>query len=114
MKNSLLMLLVLALVSFSSQAQSDTKKKSTFKVYGNCGMCKSKIEGAVKGKAGIYVASWDTKSKKMSITYNPKKTTLAAIKQKIADAGYDSESHRAKKATYDKLHGCCKYERPKS
>lgn len=114
MKKSLLMLLVLALVSFSSQAQSETKKKVSFKVYGNCGMCKSKIEAAVTGKAGIYAASWDTKSKKMTVTYNPKKTDLSKIKQKIADVGYDSESHRAKKATYDNLHGCCQYERPKN
>ena len=109
-------MLVMALVSFAGQAQdtdTDTKKKATFKVYGNCGMCKSKIEGAVNGKTGIYKATWDTKSKEMVVFYNPKKTSVPKIKQKIADVGYDSETHRAKKETYDNLHGCCKYDRPK-
>lgn len=108
------MLLVMALMSFTSQAQNtSTKKTSKFKVYGNCGMCKTKIEGAVNGTTGIYKATWDTKSKQMTVTYNPKKTTVSKIKQKIADVGYDSETHRAKKSTYDNLHGCCKYDRPK-
>ena len=109
------MLMAMALISFAGQAQdTSTKKKTTFKVYGNCGMCKDKIEGAVNGKSGIYGATWDVKTKKMTVTYNPEKTTLSKIKQKIADVGYDTESHRAKKATYDNLHGCCKYERPKN
>lgn len=107
------MLMVMALVSFTGQAQTDTKKTSTFKVYGNCGMCKTKIEAAVTGTKGIYKATWDSKTKKMTVVYNPQKKTLAQIKQQIADVGYDTESHRAKKATYDGLHGCCKYERPK-
>jgi periplasmic mercuric ion binding protein len=114
MKKSILMMLVIALVSFTSQAQStSTKKKATFTVYGNCGMCKTKIEGALKGTSGIYKAVWNVDTKKMTVNYNPQKTTLAKIKQRIANVGYDSDSHRAKKATYDKLHGCCKYERPK-
>ena len=108
------MVMVLALISFSGHSQTATKKKTSFKVYGKCGMCKSTIEKSVVGKAGIYSASWDLKTKRMTVTYNPEKTSVSKIKQKIADAGYDKESHRAKKATYDKLHGCCKYERPKS
>ena len=106
------MVMAMALLSFTSQAQSETKKSTTFKVYGNCGMCKTKIEEAVNGTTGIYSATWDTKSKKMTVVYNPTKKTLSEIKQQIADVGYDSESHRAKKETYDGLHGCCKYERP--
>jgi len=115
MKNSILMLMMFALISWSSQAQSTpSKKKTTFTVYGNCGMCKSKIEGALKGASGIYKATWNQETKKMTVAYDANKISLSKIKQKIADAGYDTDSHRAKKATYDKLHGCCKYERPKN
>lgn len=113
MKKSILMILVIILVSFTSQSQEETKKKETFVVYGNCGMCQEKIEGAVKSVPGIYKATWDEFTKKMKVVYNPQKITLAQIKQRIADVGYDTESHRAKKETYDALHSCCKYERPK-
>ena len=34
------------------------------------------------------------------------------FKQQIADAGYDSETHRAKDEVYDNLHFCCQYDRP--
>ena len=42
-----------------------------------------------------------------------RKITLDEIKQKIADVGYDSDTHRAKDAIYAALPGCCQYDRPK-
>jgi periplasmic mercuric ion binding protein len=113
MKKTILVSIVFALVSLTSMAQSESnKKKETFKVFGNCGMCESKIEGAVKDKKGVYSADWNQKSKKMTISYDSKKISLNQLKQLIADAGYDTQSHRAKDKTYNGLHGCCKYDRP--
>ena len=89
-------------------------KTVTFKVYGNCGMCKSKIEGALKGVKGIAAASWDMKKLMMTVTYNPKKIELNDIHKKIAAVGYDTENVKAKTEVYNKLHFCCKYDRPKS
>ena len=113
MKKSLLFFLsVVVLISCSSNGD-EAKKEEKFTVYGNCGMCEKKIEGSLDEVKGVSSADWDVKTDMMTGGCNPKIITLDEIKQKIADVGYDSDSHRAKDAVYDKLHGCCKYDRPK-
>ena len=97
----------------NSHAQTAEKKTETFKVYGNCDMCKETIEGALKKKDGVLKKDWNTKTKMITVTYDPAKITLQQIHQKIADAGYDTDKAKAKDETYNKLHSCCKYERPK-
>ncbi len=85
----------------------------TFKVYGNCGMCKRKIEGALSDVKGIEYANWDMESKAMTVKYEAGAISLDDIKAKIAAVGYDSDTHRAPDEVYNNLHGCCQYERPK-
>ena len=85
----------------------------TFKVYGNCGMCKRKIEGALSDVKGIHYANWDADSKAMTVKYEPGAINTDDIKAKIAAVGYDSDTHRAPDEVYNSLHGCCQYERPK-
>lgn len=95
-----------------SRAGAETKTE-TIKVYGNCNMCKEKIEGSLKKKDGIISKKWDTKTKMLSVTYDPGKITIKQIGEKIAAAGYDNEHAAAKDEVYGKLHHCCQYERPK-
>ena len=94
-------------------AQTPEKKTETFKVYGNCDMCKENIEGALKKKDGILKRSWDTKTKMISVTYDPSKIDLTVIKQKVADVGYDTDEIKAKDEAYNHLHKCCQYDRAK-
>ena len=84
----------------------------TFKVYGNCGMCKRTIEGSLKDQEGIFSADWDTETKMMVVNYNESLISLEDIKKKITSVGYDTEEHRATDESYKGLHGCCQYERP--
>lgn len=109
-------LLFFAFIFPTSQAnaQSPVKKTDTFKVYGNCGMCKETIEGSLKKKDGVEKKEWNVKTKMMTVTYDPAKISLEQIKQKIAGSGYDTDGSTAKDETYNKLHDCCKYERPKN
>lgn len=88
------------------------KKTVTFKVYGNCGMCKRTIEGALEGVKGIKSATWDSAQKMITVTFNPKKIELNDIHKKIAAVGYDTDTVKAKDETYNGLHGCCQYDRP--
>lgn len=88
-------------------AQSTTE---TFKVSGNCGMCKSKIEKAAK-EAGAKDASWDADKQEITVTYKSSSTNTAKIQQKIADAGYDNAGFKANDNAYGKLSACCKYDR---
>ncbi|MGB0931733.1 MAG: heavy-metal-associated domain-containing protein [Chitinophagales bacterium] len=103
------MKVVLASSTENILAKDQTEK---FTVYGNCGMCERTIEGALKDVEGVVAADWDGDTDEMTVTFNPELITLDNIKQKIADVGYDSDTHRASDKVYSNLHGCCQYERP--
>lgn len=110
MKNLFILLCCMAAAQVGMAQSSITE---TFRVYGNCGMCKKKIEGSLKDATSVSVASWDMDAKMMTVTFDPKAITLDDIKSRIAAVGYDSDTHRAKDEVYNNLHGCCKYDRPK-
>ncbi len=88
------------------------KKTETVKVYGNCGMCKTRIEKAAKSVDGVLKAKWDQKAKEITVTYDPAVTNLEDIEREIAAVGHDTADVRAKDETYNELHSCCKYDRP--
>ena len=119
-KNIFLILFATIFLVFTANAQEQNQeahdqtevKKEIFTVYGNCGMCKRTIEGSLKDVQGVTLAEWDKETDQMTVSFNPQKITLDAIKQKIADVGYDSDTHRAENKVYNSLPGCCQYERP--
>lgn len=84
--------------------------KSTFKVWGNCDMCKETIEGSLKVE-GVTKADWNTESKIMTIAYDDKKITLDKIQKNIASVGYDNEAYKGNDDAYKALPECCQYDR---
>ena len=90
-------------------AQSKTVK---FKVYGNCGMCEKRIEKAASSVEGVKKADWDVKTKMIEVQLDSTKTDVHKVHMAIAKAGHDTDMHNAKTEVYDKLPGCCKYDRP--
>ena len=98
----------------NSYAQSNSASKvaatktETLKVSGNCDMCKGRIEKAAK-LDGVSKAEWDTKSKVLSVTYDPAKTNIDQIGKKVAAVGHDNEKVKADDKAYSSLPGCCKY-----
>lgn len=86
-------------------------KSEKFKVYGNCGMCEARIEKAAKAVPGVNSADWDMETKMMEVSFNDSKTDVDKIELAIAGVGHDTENHKAKDSVYDKLPGCCQYER---
>lgn len=104
-------ILSIAVVSlFCVTAANAQAKTETFKVSGNCGMCKNKIEKAAL-EAGAKSASWDADTKVLTVSYKQSGTNTAKIQSKIAEVGYDNEGAKASDESYNKLHGCCKYDR---
>ena len=85
-------------------------KTQTFKVSGDCGMCKKTIETAanIKGSAN---AIWDESKQILSLTFDSTKTSADEVLKRVAYAGYDNEKFLAPDEAYSKLHGCCQYER---
>ena len=85
----------------------------TFTVYGNCGMCKERIEGAVKNEKGVFASDWSEDTKLLTVRYDNKVISLEDIQKRVAAVGHDTDAYRADKNVYKKLHKCCQYERPK-
>ena len=82
----------------------------TFKVWGKCDMCKTRIEKTVRAE-GATNAEWDTKTQMLTVTFDPSKTNKDALSKKLAAVGHDTEKYRAPDDVYAKLPGCCHYER---
>ena len=91
--------------SFAQKATTDS-----IPVSGNCGMCKTKIEKAAR-QAGATDAEWDADRKTLTVKYASSTTNTAKIQNAVAAVGYDTRDVKASDEAYDKLHGCCKYER---
>lgn len=89
------------------------EKTDTFKVYGNCGMCKKRIEKAAK-LDGVVSAVWNVDTKILTVTYDEGKVSNDDLQKKIAAVGHDTEKYTAEDKVYEKLPGCCLYERRKS
>ena len=99
-------------VSAQSGMKTSGTKTETFKVWGNCEMCKDRIEKNAK-EEGASGASWDAKTKMVTVTFDPSKTSIDKLAKKIASAGHDTEKFKADDKVYDALPGCCHYDRVK-
>ena len=75
-------------------------------------MCQARIENAVK-EAGASNASWDIKTRMLTVTYDPAKTNKDNLSKKLAAVGHDTEKYKAKDEAYEALPSCCHYDRSK-
>jgi periplasmic mercuric ion binding protein len=91
---------------------AQASKTEVVKVWGNCDMCKAKIEKAAK-ITGVSKADWNTKTKVLTVVYNPATVKSDDVQKSIAAVGYDTEKFKADDKAYAKLPGCCQYERKK-
>jgi len=89
-------------------------KTETFKVLGNCEMCKTRIEKAAKSVDGVTVAEWNVETKMLALTFDDSKTNVTKVQEAIAKVGHDTDKYKATDEAYNKIAGCCKYERVKS
>lgn len=87
------------------------KKEAKFVVFGNCGMCKNRIEKAVGKLEGVETVNWDKESKYLTATYDPSKVKETEIHEQIISVGHDTEDSKAADKVYNSLPGCCQYER---
>ena len=106
----IMMTITLLLSVLVMNAQIKNAKTETVKIFGNCGMCKTKIEKAGNVK-NIAKVDWDADTKMATLTYDENKTNQDEILKRIALVGYDSEKFLAPAGTYSKLPGCCQYDR---
>ncbi|TXF76125.1 TonB-dependent receptor domain-containing protein [Chryseobacterium sp.] len=105
------LLIFLFFIVQNISAQNITK--STFKVKGECGMCKDRIETTAK-EAGATYANWNEETQQLSVAYNESKLSATQLLKKIADVGHDNEQFTALDSVYENLPACCHYERTPS
>lgn len=102
----------LTLTRGNVQMNMTSVKTESFKVWGKCEMCKTRIEKTVKAE-GVTNALWDEKSQMLTVTFDSLKTSKDALSKKLASVGHDTEKYKAPDDVYAKLPGCCHYERTK-
>lgn len=110
MKTLSLCAVILFSIFSTNHIFAQTIKKETIKVWGNCSMCKAKIEKAARS-AGASTANWSEDTKELKVSYAVNKTSNTRIQQAIAKTGYDTQDFTADNSAYEKLHQCCQYER---
>jgi copper chaperone CopZ len=95
-------------IDISTSTQSDY----SIGVKGNCGMCKTTIEKAVKGLDFVENAEWGIQTKILDVEFsNSSIFDLEKLNIAITESGYETMSSTANQSSYDALPGCCKYDR---
>jgi copper chaperone CopZ len=92
----------------ATKAETSVNKTEVIKVSGNCESCKARIEKAAKVE-GVSKADWNTKTKMLTLVYNPSKVKSDDIQKKIAAVGHDTPKYKATDKVYNALPGCCRY-----
>lgn len=117
MKN--VILLIALCLTYASTAFAQTGKDSVvlnakgfgvakIKTSAVCDMCKETLEKAMAYEKGVKESNLDVDSKILTVIFDTKKTSLAAIRKAVTFAGYDADGILANEKAYQSLHACCK------
>jgi len=91
--------------------QNVQKEQIMITVYGNCGMCKDRIEETARAQEGVLSAKWESKTQKLHLAYDANILDPMDVEKAIAAVGHDTENQRAPDSVYENLPGCCLYDR---
>ena len=108
MKSLLSALCLIFVFNICALSQKSKITEEKFKVFGNCNMCKDRIEKAVKIKEVKY-SKWDKKSKILTVAFQSTSITSDSIKKRLAAVGHDTEKYPAPDSVYKALPKCCLY-----
>jgi len=102
--------LILIIFSHQQGMGQETKKSDTLTIQTSavCGMCKDRIEQGIAFEKGVKRATLDEETKKVTVIYNPSKTSADAVRTAISKLGYDADEVAADPKAYEKLPACCK------
>lgn len=104
-------------VNLKNQANSESDNNieknnivhETFKVSGNCEMCKERIEISTKKLNGIINADWNIKTKMLKVSFDKNLINIDKIRTNIANVGHDNGKYKSTDEVYNNLPECCKY-----
>lgn len=110
MKNARLFAAITAAQALAACTSIHNQAEADVLINGNCGMCEETIEHAAL-QEGVSGADWDRETRRATITYDSTRTSLNAVLQRIALAGYDNQVFTAMDSAYAGLPECCQYQR---
>lgn len=106
-KNLFVSIFTFSLLFSYALAGSDVTEER-FKVFGNCGMCKNRIEKSLR-ITEVQKASWDKKTKILTVSFKSDAITVDSLQKLVASVGHDTETFKAPDSLYHELPGCCLY-----
>jgi len=104
--------LVIVLFGVSVMAQKSNNEVIVIQTNGVSEKCKNIFAEKVPFFKGVVDFSYEVKTAKMTVTYNPKKTTPAEIRKGISDLGYNADDVKANPEARAKLPECCRNPKP--
>ena len=115
MKYTKIVVAILLLLPVFNNLQAQSKSTETIIIMTSavCGQCKTRIEEGMAFEKGVKDVTLDVESKKVTITYNTKKTSAEDLRKAISKLGYDADEVPADVVAYNKLPACCKKDAPK-
>ena len=123
----LAILILAALISFGAAAQNAKQTTSTnatakaattttiqkvvIQTNGVCSKCEALFKENVPFFKGVKDYSYDSKTSKMTIAYDSKKTNPDLLRQQISKLGYNADNVKADPAARAKLPACCQVDK---
>lgn len=98
-------------IAVSDKVVKSRVVKSTIRVAGVCGMCRSRINRTTQAVEGVVSCDWDEDTQLLTVEYDKQLTSTGAIEIAVAAAGHDTQNEKAADDVYDNLPPCCFYER---
>lgn len=77
-------------------------------VSGNCEICKERIEKVALSVSGVGFANWNISDDRLSLTFDPRRTTLDEISLAVAKAGHGTNLHKADRDVQSQMPDYCK------
>ena len=103
----LLTFLIVVLMGMTVFAQKAENQTITIQTNGTCEHCKKVMMENVPQWKGVEKCTYDLKTAKLTITYQPQKTSPETLRTAISQLGYDADNVKADAEARAKLPSCC-------
>ncbi len=103
----LLTFLIVVLMGMTVFAQKAETQTITIQTNGTCEHCKKVMMENVPQWKGVEKCTYDLKTAKLTITYQPQKTSPETLRTAISQLGYDADNVKADAEARAKLPSCC-------
>lgn len=95
----------------AKQMPTSVIQKVVIQTNGVCSKCEALFKENVPFFKGVKDYTYDPKTSKMTIAYDPKKTNPDLLRQQISKLGYNADNVKADPAARAKLPACCQVDK---